>query len=222
MKVLVVAPHADDEVLGCGGVLLRRATEGCKTAWLLASSMKPGSIWSAAQVAEREVALQKVCLGLGISPARFFRLDHLPAHLEKVSRNDLVGEISSVFERYEPDELYLPCPGDAHNDHRIVFEASAAAAKWFRRPSIRRILCYETLSETEASFAGNSTFRPDVFLNISGHLDKKIELMKHYASEMASFPFPRSVEAIRALAHFRGAQSGFSAAEAFQLLRERC
>lgn len=221
MKVLVVAPHADDEVLGCGGVLLRRATEGCETAWLLVASMKPGPIWSAAQVAEREVALRKVCLGLGISPARFFRLDHLPAHLDKISRDDLVGEISSLFERYQPDEVYLPCPGDAHNDHRIVFEASAAAAKWFRRPSIRRILCYETLSETEAAFAGGSTFRPDVFVNISEHLDKKIELMGHYATEMAPFPFPRSAEAIRALAHFRGAQSGFRAAEAFQLLRER-
>ena len=83
------------------------------------------------------------------------------------------------------------------------------------------MLCYETLSETEAAFSVGTIFRPDVFVDISGHLEKKISLMTNYAGEMAPFPFPRSAEAIRSLAFFRGAQAGFGAAESFQLLRER-
>ena len=221
MKILVIAPHADDEVLGCGGLLLRRSKEGNQIGWLLVTSMKPGARWSPAQVREREMALQKVCEGLGISPSHFFRLNRDPAQLERAPREELVMEISAVLESYQPDEVYLPHPGDAHSDHRAVFEASVAAAKWFRKPFIRRLLCYETLSETEAALTIGPVFRPDVFVDISGYLEKKTSLMAKYSGEMAPFPFPRSAEAIRSLATFRGTQAGFGAAEAFQLLRER-
>lgn len=221
MKILVIAPHADDEVLGCGGLLLRRFAEGHQMGWLLVTSMKPGASWSPAQVAEREAALQKVCGELGISSSHFYRLNRDPAQLERTPRGDLVMEISTVLERYQPDEVYLPHPGDAHSDHRVVFEASTAAAKWFRKPFIRRLLCYETLSETEASLSVEPGFHPDVFVDISGQLEKKISLMRNYSGEMGPFPFPRSAKAIQSLAFFRGAQAGFGAAEGFQLLRER-
>ena len=80
---------------------------------------------------------------------------------------------------------------------------------------------YETLSETEFNFVENRTFRPNVFINISQYLDDKIKMMKNYESEIGEFPFPRSEKAIRSLAALRGSQSGFEAAEAFELVYER-
>ena len=80
---------------------------------------------------------------------------------------------------------------------------------------------YETPSETEFNFANQKVFNPNVFINISDFLQKKIETMKIYKSEINNFPFPRSVKVIEALAAIRGSQSGYNAAEAFELVFER-
>ena len=80
---------------------------------------------------------------------------------------------------------------------------------------------YETLSETEFNFIEDRTFRPNMFVNIHQYLDDKIEAMRIYESEIGEFPFPRSEKTMRSLAAFRGSQSGFEAAEAFELVYER-
>lgn len=102
----------------------------------------------------------------------------------------------------------------------MVFDAVTAAAKWFRQKSIRRMLTYETVSETDDSGMRQTPFLPSVYVDISNFLEKKIEAMCVYASEMGEFPFPRSPQALRALAHYRGSQAGVQAAEAFMLLKE--
>jgi N-acetylglucosamine malate deacetylase 1 len=126
-----------------------------------------------------------------------------------------------VFKEFAPDEVLLPHRGDVHSDHRVVFDAAAACTKWFRYPSVRRVLAYETLSETDFALPPQDAFVPNYFVDISGHLEAKIAALRIYESELGQPPFPRSVEAVRALATVRGAASGFHAAEAFQLLRER-
>ena len=102
-----------------------------------------------------------------------------------------------------------------------MFDAVAACTKWFRYKSVKKVLVYETLSETEFSINPDlQGFRPNIFINITDFLDKKIEIMKIFESELGEFPFPRSEEAIRALSSIRGASAGFHAAEAFMLLKE--
>jgi len=108
-----------------------------------------------------------------------------------------------------------------HTDHRAVFDAAAACTKWFRYPSVKRVLAYETLSETDFGLGTELGFRPNVFVDISPFLERKLQAMDIYASEIAPFPFPRSQDALRALARVHGTSSGYHAAEAFQLLRER-
>ena len=103
----------------------------------------------------------------------------------------------------------------------MVFDAASACCKWFRYPSVRRVLAYETLSETEFGLDPDTRFHPNVFVDISAFLERKIELLQIYKSELGHFPFPRSATAVRVLAQYRGANSGFEAAEAFQLLREQ-
>ena len=134
---------------------------------------------------------------------------------------ELVAAISQIMQDFQPEEVLAPFWGDAHSDHRIVFDAVAACTKWFRYPAVKRILAYETLSETDSSIGRNNVFDPNVFIDISEWLEDKIRIMNFYESEIGKFPFPRSEKAVRALGQVRGAASGFSAAKAFMLLKER-
>ena len=150
-----------------------------------------------------------------------FELKFPTTQLDQVPMSDLVAAISNVFKKFEPEEVFVPHPADVHADHRMVFDAVASCTKWFRYLSVKRVLAYETLSETDFGLGTSQSFRPNVFVNIEPYLDDKIRAMDIYASEIGEFPFPRSHEAIQALAILRGAASGFKAAEAFELLRER-
>ena len=140
------------------------------------------------------------------------KLDTLPI-------GDIVQKISELIESYRPEEIFIPHLGDVHTDHTVVFNAVASGTKSFRYPFIKRVLSYETISETDFGLDVSTSFNPNVFVDISGFLGKKLKAMEIYSSEMDEFPFPRSRESVEALARVRGATSGFKAAEAFQLLR---
>ncbi len=150
-----------------------------------------------------------------------FELNFPTAQLDRIPMSDLVTAISGVFKSFEPNEVFVPHPADVHTDHGVVFNAVASCTKWFRYPSVQRVLAYETLSETDFGLGVAQGFRPNVFVNVEPYLEDKLRAMNIYASELGVFPFPRSNEAIRALATLRGTASGFRAAEAFELIRER-
>ncbi len=215
---LVVAPHPDDETLGCGGTLLREAADGTNIHWLIVTTMTADS-YDAARVAAREQEIESVSTAY-----RFKQTHQLPfpaATLDSQSDSDLIGAIANVVNEVEPDTVYVPFPGDIHSDHGAVFNAVAAATKPFRYPSVQRIYAFETLSET--NFAVNPTidaFRPSLFIDISPYLAQKIEIMRLYQGELGEHPFPRSIEAINASAVLRGSQCNCNAAEAFMVIRE--
>ena len=221
MKTLIVAPHPDDELLSCGGTLLRRVAEGGTVAWLLMTSIREDTGWSAEQIQQRVAEIERVRKGLQIKLHHLYALEFPTAELDRIPMGLLVKRISKVFSDFQPDEVLLPYPGDVHSDHRVAFEAASACTKWFRYPSVKRVLAYETPSETDFGIDPRDTgFKPNMFFDIGVQLERKIELMKIYASEVGEFPFPRSEEALRSLAQLRGSQAGFYAAEAFMLLRE--
>lgn len=219
MKTLVIAPHPDDEILGCGGTLIRRRSEGAELAWLIVTGISEQTGWPTEQVQLRDAEIERVAELVGFSHIYNLRLP--TTQLDRLPMSDLIEQFSTVFKEFKPEEVFLPHCSDVHTDHRIVFDAAAACAKWFRYPSVQRVLAYETLSETEFALGTESMFSPNFFIDISEFLARKLEVMAVYQSELGTFPFPRSIEAIRALATLRGAASGFNAAEAFQLLRQR-
>lgn len=222
MKTLVVAPHPDDELLGCGGTLLRQITEGRTVAWLLMTAMTEEAGWSAERIQQRAAEIEQVREGLQIVPHHLFALGLPTGELDRIPMSILVKRISEVFIDFQPDEVLLPYPGDAHSDHRITFEAASACTKWFRYPSVKRVLAYETISETDFTINPcDPEFKPNVFVDVGEHLEQKVELMNIYKSEIGDYPFPRSGIALEALAQLRGSQAGYNAAEAFMLLRER-
>jgi len=218
-RVLVIAPHPDDETLGCGGTLLRMRSEGAQLAWVIVTGISEDTGWTADQVRRREAEIEQITQLLGFS--KVFNLRLPTTALDTLPMAELITRFSAIFASFEPHQVLLPHWSDVHSDHRVVFDAGAACAKWFRYPSVRRVLAYETLSETEFALATDGGFRPNCFVDIGKFLDGKLACMGVYQSECGAFPFPRSAEAIRALAALRGATAGFAAAEAFQILRER-
>jgi LmbE family N-acetylglucosaminyl deacetylase len=220
MRTIVVAPHPDDEVLGPGGTLLRRKAEGAKVAWMIVTNITTESGWSPAKVNQRKAEIEAITAIFSFDSV--FQLNFPTTKLDTLPLGDLVASVGNAFSAFEPEEVLLPHASDVHSDHGAVFKAVASCTKWFRYPSIKRVLAYETLSETEFCLgAGSAGFQPNVFFDIEPYLEDKIRAMNIYTSEVGEFPFPRSNEAIRALATLRGATSGFRAAEAFELLRER-
>lgn len=222
MKTLIVAPHPDDELLGCGGTLLRRVDEGGTIAWLLMTAITQEAGWAADKIQQRAAEIERVREGLQVAPNHLYELEFPAAELDRIPMSLLVKRVSEVFSDFLPDEVLLPYPGDVHSDHRVTFEAASACTKWFRYPSVKRALAYETPSETDFGIDPRYTaFKPNVFVDIGLQLERKVELMKIYASEIGEFPFPRSEKALRALSQLRGSQVGFDAAEAFSLLVQR-
>ncbi len=219
VRTIVVAPHPDDEVLGVGGTILRRKAEGAKVAWLIVTSMTIESGWSKERVAQRADEIKRITAMFGFDEV--FTLSYPTTQLDRIPMSDLVASVSNAFKTFEPTEVFVPHPSDVHTDHRVVFDALAGCTKWFRYPSVKRVLAYETLSETDFGLGINQGFRPNVFVDISPFLVNKLQAMDIYVSEVGVAPFPRSHEVISALATVRGAASGFKAAEAFELLRER-
>lgn len=213
-NVLVVAVHPDDETLGCGGTLLKHKANGDEIHWLICTETTAGNSF----FKTRQKEIQQVTQGFG-----FDSVDHL--HLKTMSVDEysmtmLIQRISAIINKIKPNVLYLPFKGDVHSDHRKIFEASYSCTKSFRYPFIKKIIMMETLSETEfAPSTQENAFVPNLFIDISPYLDKKITLMKLFKSEIAKHPFPRSSRNIEALATLRGATAGCEYAEAFVILK---
>lgn len=217
-NIIVIAPHPDDETLGVGGTLLRHQSEGDSIHWLIVTAMTPDR-FDAGRMARREKEIEAVAAAYRFNSVT--KLGYPTAQLDRAPQDELIGAIGAVVSKLNADTLYLPHPADAHSDHHAVFRAAAAATKWFRYPSVKRILAYETVSETNFSLSPDRvSFAPNSYVDISPLLERKIEIMRMFEGELGEHPFPRSEVAIRALATLRGSEAGCVAAEAHMLLKE--
>lgn len=218
-RIVIMTPHPDDETLGCGGTILKHISAGDEVYWLIITEMDE-EYFSKERIDKRQEEIAQVAMNYGFM--KTIQLSYKAAKLDEVPVSDLVADIGNLFDEIEPNIVYVPYRNDIHSDHKVVFDATMSCTKWFRYPSIEKVLVYETLSETDFIMNLDANgFRPTVFVNISEFIDNKLDIMKIYQSEMADHPFPRSEEAIRALATLRGAAAGVMAAEAFMLVKER-
>ena len=217
-NVLILAPHPDDEVLGCGATIKKLSDEGNQL-FVLVLTRGSSKFYSDEKILNvRNEALQAHKL-LGVKQTFF--LDFPAPELDTVPLADISREISKVLSDNKINVLYLPHRGDIHNDHRVVFNAGLVAARPVDAFTVTEIYAYETLSETEwaAPFCDDA-FIPTYFVNVENTLITKMEAIKCFKSQLKSFPNPRSVETIEALAKFRGATVGFKASEVFMVIRQ--
>jgi len=217
-NVLFVAPHPDDETLGCGGVIQKHKADGDRIYWLIITKAYEDDGFDRTRIEEREHEIRSVAQQYGFEQT--FRLDLRTVALDAYPLKDVVSAIGKVIRETEASILYLPNASDVHSDHAVVFNASWSCCKSFRYPLVREVYVYETLSETEfAAPYAHKGFHPNTFVDITPYLDQKNAILNVYASEVGDHPFPRSAENVAALATLRGAQIGVRYAEAFVCLK---
>lgn len=213
-KAAVVAPHPDDETLGCGGTIKKLQLSGFEIVWVLMTDTqryKPE--------AQRAGLWKKVSELYNI---QMVNLAFEPCQLGSHMLSDMIAKLRKVFDEHQPEIVFLPHPGDAHSDHLYSFRAAFSCLKSFRSPYVRKILCYETLSETNFANAPHAgLFRPNTYVDVSETMFCKLEACELYKSEFGTHPFPRSIEAVKALATLRGSEAGCPSAEAFEMLYNR-
>ncbi len=219
MNVLVIAPHPDDEVLGCGGTIRRLSSEGHAVhVAIVTRGWAP--LFPDAQVSQVRAEAQAAAAQLGAVRVHFLdlpvtKLAHLPEH-------ELNGALHALVGAVDPQWVFLPFRSDVHEDHRQVYDAALVALRPLPgRLNVQRVLCYETLSETHWYGPGvDPAFVPQVYIEISAQLTSKLDAMRTYASQLRPAPNARSLESLEALARFRGMTVHVHAAEAFVLIRD--
>lgn len=221
-RVLVVAPHADDETLGVGGTIARMVNEGNHVAVAVMTGHGdephptwPRSVWDTVRGEARE-AMET----LGVSELLFREIP--AAGVAQYPTWKLNRAAAEVVNETRPEVLFVPFPFDLHKDHREVFHAFSVAWRTSSPigAAIREIYAYETLSETHwnAPYV-ESGFFPNVHVDVSSTLETKLAALGRYKSQIQPPPGTRSLAAARAQAVWRGAQIGVAAAEAFVLIR---
>ena len=220
-NVLFVSVHPDDETLGCGGTILKHKALGDEINWLNVTDIDNNHPFNFAPelVMKRQVTIEKVKESYSFN--KCLNLKFYTMLLDTVGLSSLIKQISKAINEIQPDTLYIPNRSDVHSDHKITFQAIYSCTKQFRYPFIKRVLMYETLSESEfAPALAENAFIPNVFVDIADYLEDKLKIMELYDTEIMPDPLPRSKYAIRALAAYRGSRICVQYAEAFQSLME--
>lgn len=223
MNILVLAAHPDDEVLGCGGTMARRAREGHD---VFVAILGEGIT---SRFAQREDAAQEDVDELqGVSGrvadflgARELFSFGLPDNrFDTVPLLDVVKIVEELIDGLKPEVVYTQHGGDLNVDHSVLYRATLTATRPQSGMPVREVYSYEVASSTEWAFQKfEPVFRPNVFVDIADTLERKVAAMEMYESEARPFPHPRSPEALRAAAARWGSVVGVGAAEAFELVR---
>jgi LmbE family N-acetylglucosaminyl deacetylase len=215
--IAVIAPHPDDEVLGAGGTIARRSAEGDRVHIVTVTrGCRPLFAEEAVIQCRREA--EEAHGRLGVRASHW--LDLPAAELDTLPVREVNDRLGTIISEIDPDELFIPFLGDIHRDHQIIFEAAVVAVRPHRRQSPASVYAYETLSETNWNGPYvTPAFHPTHFVDISAHLDVKLDALRCFLSQMRDFPHERSLVAVRALAMLRGATVAVPAAEAFVTVR---
>lgn len=217
MKILVIAPHPDDEIIGVGGTIIKNIEQG-NTVYICIVTKGCTPIFPVEQVNQVQNEARKCHATLGIT--KTFFLDFPAAMLDTVRQYELNGRFIDVLKEVKPDEVYIPHVGDIHKDHKIVAESAMVAMRPKYDFAPNRIFAYETLSETGWDIPNvQNQFIPNTFVDISNQLPLKLAYMNIYQSQISEYPDARSLKAIKALAMMRGAEMNRDAVEAFVQIR---
>lgn len=213
MKVLVIAPHPDDEVLGVGGTIAKHTSQGDEVTITVVSEGVSAQYSDPKMKDVRRKACKEACKLLGVERIQFFDLPD--AKLMESGLVEITKVVNESMNEFSPDILYAPDRSELHMDHRMVYEATLVVTRpYLEIFSGKSVYFYET------STLRYSVFDPSYYVDISKHIDAKIEAFKIYESEVEEFPHPRSLEAIKSIARIRGAEAGVQFAEGFVVGRQ--
>jgi LmbE family N-acetylglucosaminyl deacetylase len=211
-RVLVIAAHPDDELLGCGGTIARHVAEGDVVQSIVVCEGE--SLRYKDNSVNQSIAIENARKTLGVEKVHALKFPD--QKLDTFTLVDIITPIEKVVREYQPQIVYCQYGGDINKDHKIVSEAAEVALRPVE-PYIEEIYAYYTVGSSEWPF--NPTFKPDTWVNIEEYLGKKIEAFSHYTSEIREYPHPRSIKSLENLAYYTGNQCCMKAAEAFMTMR---
>ena len=219
-KILIVAAHPDDEMLGCGGTIAKLSKKNCNiyVVFFTDGVSARGKINSKAADKKKKNSLKALKI-LGVRKAKF--LKYPDNALDKVPLITLTKEIEEIIKKFKPKTIFTHSNVDLNIDHEIISRAVITATRPKPNFFVKKIFLFETLSSTEWNFNyKKKSFNPNFFVDISNDIKKKLRAAKEYKKEISSWPNPRSIDGIKNLAKYRGQSVGVKYAEAFYLLRQ--
>lgn len=218
MKILVIAPHPDDETIGAGGTLARHKAIGDEIFWcVVAQGYTPP--WPEENL--RKAREQIIAISQYYGFNKVYRLGFPTVKLNNVPHMELCSALQNVVEEVKPDIVYTTSKNDINLDHRIVYDCSLIATRPLPENVVKRVLSYEiNYTGLYGIPSGATMFQPNVFVDISEYIDHKLNAMRIYETELREAPHPRNIESMRMMACARGLCVGYKAAECFELVRE--
>lgn len=218
MNILVIAPHMDDEVLGIGGAVARHAAEGDQVTVCVVANRAYGHQYDSELIDREKAGARRSQAILGYQELIF--LD-LPDERLDQRVQDIIIPLEEVYLRVRPDVVYVNHGGDVNQDHQTVFRAALVVCRPHGAHKIKAFYSYETPSSTDQMPAlASSIFLPTRYVDISNHLEQKLDALSCYEAEARDYPHPRSREGVSVYARKRGTEVGLHAAEAFMVLRQ--
>lgn len=222
-RVLIVAAHPDDEILGVGGTVRALADVGTEVRALILAEGQTSRTERREDTPAGEIAKLRKNAGdaakiIGYASIEF--CDFPDNRMDGVDLLDVVKTVTKYIEKYEPDTVFTHHHGDLNIDHRRVCEAVLTACRPIGECVVKRVYAFETPSSTEWNYTNVEPFKPNVYFDITKTIEAKANGMNCYESESTEYPHPRSREALYSLAKYRGSNVGMKCAEGFMLLRE--
>lgn len=216
-KILIIAAHPDDEILGCGGTILKLKEKNNIRVIFLTDGVS-------ARKSNKKMKnkRKKECLDL----FKYLKLDkpyflNFPDNqLDKIPLLKIVKKIEKILVNFKPNIIFTHFENCLNIDHQIAYKATITACRPLKKSSVEKILSFEVLSSTDWAAFNNKSFQPNYFVNITNQIKDKIKSISFYKSELRKYPHSRSLKAIETLSRSRGTSAGFKFAEAFFIVRE--
>ena len=216
-KVLILSPHADDEILGCGGFISKYSNKGHTINVVILTNANKGAPekYSEKEIFKIREESRKANNLIGTKKLFF---ENLPAlNLNQYPMYKISDTINKYIANIKPEIILLPSSNDINEDHKIIFKATKVATRMNKKNNLKKILSYEVLSETEWN-ENEESFSPNYFVNLSkSDINQKIKSFLKYKSQVKKYPHPRSKEGILNLSRVRGSQVFMKYAEAFKV-----
>ena len=206
-QALILVAHADDETLGCGGVIQKLIKKGWKVEVVILSN---GVLDVRGKIEDNRSGTKAACAKLGIGEPRF--MGFLDQRFDQVPMADLAGSVGGLG--LKPDLIITHVDSDLNMDHRLTCEV----AKIVGRPKSKPISLLGC-EIPNTSFWNGTAFPANYYVDITEEIDMKVEAFSCYENELQEYPLPWSRKGLKLLAQYHGMQSGFQFAEAFSIIR---
>ncbi|WNS74812.1 PIG-L deacetylase family protein [Bacillus sp. DTU_2020_1000418_1_SI_GHA_SEK_038] len=220
MRVLVIAAHPDDEILGLGGTIAKHTSQGDEVHILMVTEGSSTQYKDRPEmIKQKKKEMSKVKDILNIGNIHFVNFPDM--RLDTLAHIEVNNPITKAIHKLQPEVVYTHFYGDVNKDHRVIFDSTMVAVRPSADFAVKKVICYNTPSSTEWNVQqGHTAFMPNMYVDITSFLEKKLKALNEYKSEMRKYPHPRSLEAIKIHANYWGSHIGVEAAEAFMLVRE--